>query len=351
MIDTVKFLIPITDIKFLDKIKTKLIRTRRENMHTGELKFVFYTGEVTVGSYSRNVTMYLSESNPVGLFVEFSLPKQYYNNNIEMIQPFDVTLVLENFRNELCKNLDEILPVLSEWVIYRLDICYNWTFESEEKCQSFADFIQRIDFPRKKKLTYDTSLMFKGSGYSIKFYLKGKEFKKHDFKDLKKLDVKNANELQDWANRILRFEVEFKRVYLCNLLKKKKVFMVDIADNTLIEKLLKDYLALVFRYIDKENMKHEDARQIIYENFKPAKAYTLYNFYKNYYYNKDEKHLLLRGMSKTTIWRYKKLLKAVGVSFTENLNDKEFLALNELVIPSERGKYTLLDYKSSTYYS
>jgi len=351
MIDTLKLLIPITDIKFLDRIKGKLTRTRRENMGTRQLEFEFFTSEVQVGSYERTVKIYLSEGNPLGFFVEFSLPKQKHNNNVEMVRASEISEILESFRTQLCEHLDDTLPLLSLWIVYRLDVCYNWTFESEEKCQSLMNFIQRIDFPRKKKYTYDTSVMYKGSAYTIKFYLKGAEFQKHDLKVLRELDQSTTYELIEWAHKVLRFEVEFKKVYLKDLFGKEKVFVSDVANDYEIEVILQKFLALVFRYIEKENMKNEDVRQLINKHFKGSKAVHLYQFYKGYYYEKDEKHNIQKGYDPSTIWRYKKDLKNIGVSYTENLGDQNFVSVEELVIPSVRAHFTLLDYQSSKDYS
>jgi II/X family phage/plasmid replication protein len=351
MIDTLKLLIPIADSKFLEQIKTRLVRTRRENLETSELKFEYFTGEVEVGSYSRNVNIYLTESSPVGFFVEFSLPKQYHNNNVEMVYPFDITFILNSFRNQLCKHLKATLPLLSEWIVYRLDVCYNWTFESEQKCQSFMNFIQRIDFPRKKKYVYDTSVMYKGTAYTIKFYLKGAEFKRNDFKVIRDIDEDKAFKLLAWSEKVLRFEVEFKKVYLKTLFGKEKVLVSDVADNLEIEQILQHYLASVFRYVDKENMKHENVRQLINENYKPAKALRLYQFFKGFFFEPDEKFQIKKGLNASTIWRYKKDLKKIGVSFEENLGDSNFVAVEELVVPSPRGKFDLLDYQLTSDYS
>lgn len=351
MIDTVKFLIPITNTKFLEQIKTKLIRTRRENLVTNELKFEFYTGEVEVGSYDRNVTLFLTDNTSIGLFVEFSLPKQYLNNNVEMINAYDIPYILKNFRNQLCAYLRESMPPLSEWIVYRLDVCYNWTFESEQRCQSLINLLQRIDYARKKKLIYDTSVTHLGSAYVVKFYLKGAEFLVHDFKKMINVDEEKTHQLLNWAKKIVRFEVSFKKVYLKKLFNKDVVLISDISNNEVIEKMLQDYLSRVFKYINKENMKYEDVRQLINTNFKPAKALRLYQFYKGYYFNKDEKYLIKKALDPSTIWRYKTDLKNIGVGFEENLGDFKFVSVEELVIPSDRGIFGLLDYKSSSYYS
>lgn len=351
MIDTLKLLIPIDNRNFLEQIKSKLTRTRRENLGTKELKFEYFTSEVLIGSFSRKVSIFLTESNPQGFFVEFSLPKQKQNNNVEMIRASDIPEILESFRKQLCEHLKETLPPLSSWLVYRLDLCYNWTFETKEKCQSLMNFIQRIDYPRKKKYRYDTAVMYKGAAYTVKFYLKGAEFFKHDFKVLRKQDGDNAHELLSWAHKVLRFEVEFKKGYLKTIFDKEKVFVSDIIDGEKIEKILQEYLASVFKYIAKEDSKRESVREIINANFKPAKALRLYQFYKGYYYEEDEKDYILKGLNSSTIWRYKKDLKAIGVSFTENFGDENFVSIEELTIPSKRAHFTLLDYKSSEYYS
>src|ERR1039457_4900094 len=131
MIDTIKILIPISDRKFLEKIKVNLVRTRRDDLETGKLKYEYFTGEIKAGSYSRSLSFKLSEGSPIGIFFEFSLPKYKYNNNVEMIKASEVPEILESFRKELCLKVKEELPLLSEWIVYRLDLCYNWTLESK----------------------------------------------------------------------------------------------------------------------------------------------------------------------------------------------------------------------------
>ncbi|MBK5215584.1 MAG: hypothetical protein JJE53_02135 [Candidatus Pacebacteria bacterium] len=348
MIDTVRFLIPIDNRQTIEKIKGMLTRTRRENLKTKELKYEYFLGEIRVGSYSRNISFKVDDK---GIFAEFSLPKYEYGNNVEMLHPIKVPEVLESFHKELSKSLEETLPPVSEWVVHRLDVSYNWTFESKEKCQSLMNFIQRIDFPRKKKYVYDTSVMYKGSAYTIKLYLKGAEFLKNDFKTLVEIDEKKAHQLADWANKILRFEVEFRKDYLKELFGKKEVHISDIADGWHIEEILKYYLARVFKYIDKDNMKNENVWQLISENYTKAKAYRLYNFYRDFYYDKGGKFRVQKSLDRSTIYRYKKDLKNIGVSFTENLDDTRIVAINELIIPSEKAKFTLLDYQLKTDYS
>lgn len=343
MIDTIKILIPIKDSRLLETIKRGLTHTSRMDLKTNQLKFEYFTGEIEAGSHSRKINFKLDD---LGIFFEFSLPKYFLGNNIEMIRPSEVSVILEKFHQELRQSIGIEIPLVSTWVIYRLDLSYNWTLESKEKCQSIMNFIQRIDFPRKKKYQYDTSVMYRGTLYTVKFYLKGAEFLKHDFKSLLTKDEEKTHHLLNWGHKVLRFEVEFRKGYLETLFKKKKVHVSDILNHEHIEEILESYLSRVFKYINKENMRHEDVRQVINENFRPGKALTLYQFYKGYYYEKDEKYHIIKGLNRSTIYNYKKALRAIGVSFTENIGDGKFVSLEDITIPSDKAFFTFLDYKS-----
>ena len=351
MIDTIKLLIPINENReFLEKIKGKLTRTRREDLYSNKLEFEYFTADVPVGSYNRTIKIYIREGTPFEFYVEFSLPKYYLNNNVEMINAYDISYILKNFRNELSSYLETRLPPLTDWIIYRLDVCYNWTFKSKNRCQSLMNFIQRIDYPRKKKYIYETSVMYKGTAYTIKFYLKGPEFFKNDYKHVLNSNPNKALLLQSWADKVIRFEVEFKKKHFKKIFGKDIVKVSDICIDNVIEKLLQDYLASVFKYINKVIMKDEDIRQILNDNFTPSKALRLYNFNRGYYSNPDEKLLIQKAYNPSTIWRYKTDLKRVGIGF-EDTNDNHLqVSVKDLIIPSENANFGILDYKSNADY-
>jgi II/X family phage/plasmid replication protein len=342
MIDTLKMLIPLSSMAELKLLEGKLTRTRRENLKTDELEFEFHTGNFEMGTYKRSIS-FKSSDKPLGLFVELSIPKFVYGNNVEMLYAHEIPECVEKLRRELSERLQTELPNTSLWKIYRLDLCYNWTFESQEKCQSLMNFIQRIDFPRKQKYVYNTSVMYKGTAYTIKFYLKGPEFLKHDYKTLLETDDIKAFYLMEWAPLILRFEVEFRKNYLKDLFGLDSVTVADITDDKMILEIQQLYLDKVFRYISREKTTFENIRQTIAKNFSPSKTLRLYNFYKGYYYEADGKLMIEQGLNRSTIYRYKKDLKDIGITFTENFGEQESLALDELVIPSHRAQFTLLE--------
>lgn len=346
MIDTIKFLVPINDIEVINEIRRNSIQIKKENLKTGLVEFAIHTSKVEVGSYNRSINIRIIDNKySRGLLIELSIPKYAKGNNVEMILPSELPTILEKLSRQVATHLDTPLPHFSTWEIHRLDVCYNWIFNSSEQAKSVMDFLRQIDFPRKKKSTYDTSVMYVGGAYTVKFYLKGPEFRKHDFSDLKKVDYDWAVNLQIWADRIVRFEVEFKKDYLEDFFSREKVLVEHITDNEKIVETLSFFLKdKVLRYISKQNTSDAQIREILYRNFSKRKATSLFQFHKEYYKeNSVIKNMMLAGgISSTTIWRNKRDLKKVGIGF--DLPDTVGVSLVErLVIPSESSRFNLVD--------
>jgi hypothetical protein len=342
MIDTVKLLIPIKDLELLQKVEGNLTRFRKEDLSKDQVIFEFHSANIKLCSHYRNVSI-KSTRNPLGLFVELSFAKYDKGNNVEMIYPHDLLGIAERLHTELCFELHDILPPITTWPIYRLDVCYNWLFKSEEEAGYAMDFIQRIDYPRKKKYLYDSSVMYTGSAYVIKAYLKGEEFLKHDYKELIETDGDRTYELQQYAKRIVRFEVGLRRKYLSEFMGLKDVFITDIADDEKIEETLKHFLDKTFFYINPKSTTEAEVSKILHENFSKTKAMRLYQFYMGYFFDKTIKAMYLSGgLDRSTIYRYKKDLKLAGIGHgLETLDGKGIL--EQLIIPSPNTRFDLLD--------
>jgi II/X family phage/plasmid replication protein len=342
MIDTVKFLVPIQDRNLIKQIQGTLQRFRKDDLKTGKMEFEFFSSNIELGSYNRTVAIKSTEI-PLGFFIEFSAPKYLKGNNVEMIYPHELPNIMAQLYDELCTYVNYELPHYSMWPVYRLDICYNWILKNEEEATYAMDFLRRIDFPRKKKYTYDTSVMHVGRAYTVKFYAKGSEFKKNDFK---KIEIKKAIALQVWADRIVRFEVGLKRIYLQDLFKLDSVFLADIIDDEIILLHLKYYFEdKVLCYINATSMSDETIKQILFNNFSKAKATRLYQFYKSFYFNDEMKDMLMNGgLNRSTIYRNKKDLKNVGIGISIEKMPETKNILEKLVIPSHDSKFDLIDY-------
>lgn len=346
MIDTIKFFVPIPDLEVIDEIRRNSIQIKKENLKTGLVEFAIHTSKVEVGSYNRSVNIRIIDNKySRGLLIELSIPKYAKGNNVEMILPSELPTILEKLSQQVTTHLDTPLPHFSTWEIHRLDVCYNWIFSSLEEAKSVMDFLRQIDFPRKKKSIYDTSVMYVGGAYTVKFYLKGPEFTKHDFYDLKQVDYDWAIDLYTWANKIVRFEVGLKKDYLEDFFSRKKVLVEHIIDNEKIVETLSFFLKdKVLRYISKQNTSDAQIREILYCHFTKSRATRLFQFHKEYYKENSiiRNMILAGGVNPSTIWRYKVDLKKVGIGF--DLPDTLGVSLLErLVIPSESSRFDLVD--------
>lgn len=343
MVDTIKFLIPFEDIRLIKELENNLTRFRKENLKTKSIEFEFHKANIELGSYERNVSIF-SSNNPEGFFIEFSLPKYIKGNNVEMIYPHEIPSIMEKLYPELCKFMNHDLPHFSLWQIYRLDICYNWLFKDESEAIRVIDFLKRIDFARKKKYVWDTSIMYKGSTYIVKFYAKGAEFLKNDFKEL---PIERSAFLYEQAKRIVRFEVGIKRQQLKELFLNDKIYLKDIIDDSVMTENLAHYLSKVFFYINPKQMKNSEITELLLKNFTKSKATRLFQFYKSYHLDDEAKDMIMNGgLNRSTIYRYKKDLKKAGVGFSvENKNGESFL--NQLVIPSPNVQFDFPNYKAN----
>ena len=341
MIDTIKLLIPVTDPDVFQKLEGTLMRFRKENLNTGQIEFEFHTANIELGTYHRTVAV-RSSSNPEGFFIEFSVPKYAKGNNVEMIHPSELPSIMDRLYVDLCEYMNHELPQYSSWLVYKLDACYNWILKDESEAQHAIDFIRCIDYPKKKRHDWATSVLYQGTAYSIKFYMKGAEFYQHDFK---KVNSERAPELQAWANRILRFEVTFRRVYLEKFFGLDTVYVANLADDWHIQEILVYFLQKVFFYINPITTTNEAVREILYTNFSRQKATRLFQFYRGFYFDDEMKAMFLRGgMNRSTIYRYKKDLKRVGIGFTLPDVQRGQSILEQLVIPSSNSQFDLVDY-------
>lgn len=346
MIDTIKLFIAIEKIDLLLKLKGSLSRFRKENLKTNEVNFEFYSSQVELGSYNRKVNI-MSSNVPQGFFIEFSVPKYLKDNNVEMIEPNELNIAIPKLYKELCDYMEYTLPHYSTWKVYKLDVCYNWIFENDQIATRTINFIHLIDYPRKKKYVYDTSVMFKGTAYTIKFYLKGPEFLKNDFKKVK--DKNHAHTLLHWADKTLRFEISIRKDHLQELLGQKPVLIEHITDFQTIEGLLNHYLGKIFKYLNLQTMSNETIKTKLFEIFTPQKATRLYDFYRNYYFNPEMKTLYKnKGLNRSTIYRYKTDLKRAGIGLSSNLIQDNGQILEKFIIPSPDAKF---DLPTPEYYS
>lgn len=226
MLDTVKLGIPLTQIQH-EQIKS--IANANDcwqwilhNPSSGELLFRRTKGLANTDSESFHRQLKWDIPTDYGadckLFIEFSIPKYWYGQNIRLL--YDFVKALRHLKSNLDRQFNlkgkKRLPEVETWQLSRVDACYTWKFPTQNLAQRYLDSLKHLHFPRKRPVIYPTTILFAGSTYSLKFYLKLPEFKTHDRKELLKSNasLEWINYCESIAEGVLRFEATLRQKYL-----------------------------------------------------------------------------------------------------------------------------------------
>ena len=228
MIDTIKLGIPLTRGQLA---KLHKLVAQDENFQwvlwqpsTGEMRLCRSRGlaQLDNHSYHRDIRWDIPKTyapEATFLTLEFSVPKFWYGHNIRLL--YDFENAINHLKKLLEKQLKLRLPKVTDWELWRVDICYAWQCPTQKIAYQILNSLKRLNFPYKKAIIYDESILFPGSTYSLKFYLKLPEFRNHDLKELikNKASFEWVNYLESLAVGVLRCEATLRRKYL----KRKKI--------------------------------------------------------------------------------------------------------------------------------
>ena len=158
--------------------------------------------------------------------------RELYNRLIKEIQYFFITMFDANIADYETGEIDVPLD-WSKVEFRRIDLCFNQFFDNETECLKYLDLMKRIKKKGLRETTWQSQYMgglaYKTDLFYFKIYHKGSEFKKNDSKALERINklrrkkVYDVEHLQKTANRILRYEMEFKAATL-NYIHKKETF-------------------------------------------------------------------------------------------------------------------------------
>ncbi|HEY9658132.1 MAG TPA: phage/plasmid replication protein, partial [Allocoleopsis sp.] len=145
-------------------------------------------------------------------------PKLYYGHNIHLLYEYPKPLKLLKGlleRHFGFKGRGRLIDI-GAWNLWRLDVCYAWKCPDQATAQQVLDSMKHLHFPRKKPHIYATGLLFSGTTYSLKFYLKLPEFKEHDRRVLlkAKCQLEFINYCEDIAKGVVRVEATLRRKFL-----------------------------------------------------------------------------------------------------------------------------------------
>lgn len=226
MIDTIGFKVPI-DMADYESLLKQMIMTQRVDKKEGIKLFEYHNSNLDFScpSWSYPVRFKITDEyweyhrgskHPFKakgiphIVFEFSVPKVLFGHNLFSADPCLIYQSMHLVRDNFEKLFGVLLLSPNEWYIYRLDTASNYILEDEKQGRSFISYLQRLNYPRKPKAAYeDTGLYFPSRQQTLKIYLKGPEFKKHDLERFKNED--KGKELLYLAQKIVRLEVEHRK--------------------------------------------------------------------------------------------------------------------------------------------
>jgi len=350
MYDTVVLKSPEIDLETKDKILNFCNRYEGIDFATGEILYSFTRGELE-GSYDYRIRIcvdnmeYVKEDTltPVKVRtywhvkVECSLHKLMMNHNC-FGGPCDIQRSIAYLVKFLEEVMDVKFPVYHWWEVYQVDVARIFRFQDKQICKKIIENLKNSYYSRRKPMVFDTSVMFSGSTTTNKFYWKGPEFEKHDYKRINKYirrevdlsysedngDRKRSSlvmlkmkydKILERAMRIIRFECSVKFRKLKELFDSEKVFVYMLHDKTL-ENCMNEELRKIIKEDDSMDIvrRSDLVLERLKSLFDTRLANSLYSVWCQIVQFGEEK--TRKEMSKATFYKYRKLLIESGVSWT-----------------------------------
>ncbi len=284
-------------------------------------------------SYQLFVSLYKEN-----LYIEFSAPKVMWGSNIYMLYPDKLVDCLNKVKATVESYYTIILPVIEEWILQRLDICYAWRLPTNEEAEKAIITLSSYDFPRKKKdVIANESVVYHGNPCKVKFYLKQPEYKAHSMGKLKKWTYAytNAHKMLDACTGILRFEVSMKKKQI-----KQEFGEADSNYTRLtyeaIETMLKNYLSQLVKSTNFKTIDLSDIYTKLEEKYGKKQAMNLFQFFNTWFCidkttEKLNRFLLDKVLNTNTIRKRLEFLKGANIGIITT--DKELTF--DLSIPSD----------------
>lgn len=337
MIDTVKFRIPIDENDYRILLENSNVHVGY-NYKTKDSQYVIIKTPIAVGSDSRERIIRVPRQFVKGAVnyaeLELSIQKFLMAHNVYMIHVSS----LETACRDLAKNLAEQLNLktdISAWEIQRIDLCYNWKLETKEQLNSYLNIFQNLDYARKKKYTYDTSAMYKGTAYTVKIYSKYEEYLAHDIKYLKKYSEDHAYTVLEDAERVLRFEVTIKKPHFLTVFHKSIIRITDITED-IVYLILNTYFSKLTKLTNTSICESDSNYTRLVDAFGDVKGRDLFQKLCMWIDEDPVYRDVFKSYSYSNRYKFFKDLKKANVS----LQGKESKTLVMLSIPSEYALYS-----------
>lgn len=307
MIDTIKFRF------FIKNLKNERLNSL-ELFQLGQLIFKKHTKQIRAGSYSYDINFHIFDDK---CEIEYSVPKLIYGYNVEDDAVGHEEVYLSAMKLYGVLNGDYFdCPHPDSWTIERIDYCDNFQVD---RPQQSIDNLSQIEYPKKKRLTFPTSVMWVGSTYSLKFYLKNPEFMKHDFKRISLIDGHKASMLAHKCDNTLRFEITIRKRGLKYFFSTDKLTLAEFMSEPIGNGKILELLKWAKNQKGLEQLQKDSLREILVSVYGKNKGGKLYAFYEQYH-TTSGKHKLETFMSRATMFRYLRDIKNGIAQFFPDLD-------------------------------
>ncbi len=341
MLDTVKLESPELGEDLAREIELRCVRRSAVEIGTGELLYELTTGSLQ-GSYDHRVSIRVMRSRLVQhkrqsfdrqsgrmvstssqvyelckpyVLLEGSAHKAMLGHNVYG-GPESVREACEWLVQDVGSRLGVELPNGAEWLVRRIDWAEVYELPDYAAVEEYVWGLNSAEYPRRSVARYGRESIFAaGRTTAVKAYHKGPEFSKHDHKRLRGI-MRDADleDLQHYANRVLRWEVSVKA----------KKLDEDHGQKPRVSEISADYLRkLHYREVRrlvregeaevKTVRKQKDVRDRLLEVYDARKAGLLLGTWHQLV-TLGEKETA-RAIADRTFRRHKQLLRDAGVTW------------------------------------
>jgi len=277
MLDTLRFKIPVTK-EIFKLIKLKSVQYKKKDISTGFVSYVFYRVERSLGSFDRNINFFIKDERAKYVLVELSLPKYLFGTNVVLLSFDEIQKALALLYSDFVQFFGDFTP-LNRWEVVRADFCYAWKLDTLDDTIKVLEVLRRYKNGRQKKTDYQTSIHSVGQWYSLKFYIKGYEFKLHDYNHLCDSGFYElSNFLRDYSKTVLRFEVTLRRNALLYYKEKKHIYIRDLTKRFMYS-ILRKYFKRFTKGMNNQFLNVTQIMLKLHEAYGKVKASHLLSFF------------------------------------------------------------------------
>lgn len=337
MIDTMKFKIPIelSDYQKMAKKCGENVKHKPDGMPTHTTNTVVFWGKG-----SAPMKLFASSENNV-LMIEFSLPKYFYGHNVYLFYPSDLKKILLEIKEKLEKHFAIFVPPIQDWVVQRIDLCYNYKFPSQPIAEQILSSLESYDYPRKKKVIHPVEgIQYLGSSFNVKFYLKQNEILNNDLKK-SHINASQKEFLTKLSEGVIRFEITMFKHKLKSLFNRETHYH-DWTDNQYLEGEINNHLRNILGKSQCQILDEWEVWNRLQKTYSPKKSLELFQYVMASRTNKTARQILNANYHPSTISRKKvELAQAnVGILYkkgTYNQLKYDLLVPNKLVTNTDNG--------------